>query len=674
MAVVLYHLWPKAIPGGYAGVDIFFVISGFLITAHLVREVERSGRVRLAQFWARRARRLLPASLLIIVVSAIATYLWVPESYWQQYFREFWSAAAYFLNWTLATDSVDYLAAENTPSPVQHYWSLSAEEQFYIVWPLLVVLAIFIASRARRVSRTAALAIVLGTVTVASLAYSIFLTATDPSPAYFITPTRAWEFGLGGLLALYLGADTSAGVSDSRVIRPLVSWIGIAALVATCFLYSASTPFPGWAALLPALGTAAVIWAGTPTTWWSPTGLMVLRPVQWLGDVSYSLYLWHWPIIILVPFAIDLNGVGNLDKIAMLAASLVLAWVTKVLVEDPVRKAKFLVNRPAGLTLAFTAATMAIVVGVSVVTWQTLEDGFNRAVQEAQEKSGEDCFGAAAYAPGVEEPCINPELTGTLVPDEAAGESDSVIPKGKFCRTSSQSERVLKCEFAPGTSSRLKIALVGDSHAEHWVPALTVVAEARGWKLDTYLKGGCPFSSVMRTDDIRKAKESCGPWNNTVFKMLKKAKYDVIITSQASGNTFQTTGSESSLEAAARGLVDKWTQVEEELGATVIAIRDNPKMPFNVPSCLSALDDPPAQVDECVAPQSKALLPDPQIEAGKQAGVKVVDLTEFFCRDDECRAAIGSVIVYRDNSHLGGTYSRTLAPFLGKEIDKILKD
>ncbi|MET1051267.1 MAG: acyltransferase, partial [Mycetocola sp.] len=280
LSVVLYHLWPTRLPGGYVGVDIFFAISGFLIIGHLLREIDTNGRVSLSRFWARRARRLLPASLLVLIATGVATVFWVPITLWQQWFKEIGAAAIYVQNWVLSADAVDYLGAENQPSAVQHFWSLSVEEQFYIFWPLVIVL-ILILSRGRSPRRTIGAVLIL--ITVASFAYSTLAVAVDPAPAYFVTHSRAWEFGAGGVLALLASSE----VRTWPVVRSLVSWAGIIALVGTVFLYTADTPFPGAAALLPIAGTLAVIWAGTPAVTWAPSAAMSLRPVQWVGDVSY---------------------------------------------------------------------------------------------------------------------------------------------------------------------------------------------------------------------------------------------------------------------------------------------------------------------------------------------------------------------------------------------------
>ena len=673
-AVVLYHLWPPMFPGGYAGVDIFFVISGFLITAHLVREAGRTGRINLPEFWARRARRLLPASLVVIVASAIAFIAVAPQSLWSQYLREIRVATLYILNWVLAADSVDYLAADNLASPVQHYWSLSVEEQFYLVWPLLVVVAYWVARKTTKLSAGRVLAVLLGTVTIASLVYSIFLTETDPAPAYFITPTRAWEFGIGGLLALLPARLAPREAEEHNVGAAAISWLGLAAVLSSIALFTSQTPFPGYAALLPVVGTAAIIWAGTPRGF-SPSNAFALRPVQWLGDISYSLYLWHWPLVVLVPFAIS-RDIRPREMFVLLGASILLGWLTKLMVEDPARRLRWLVRSRARLTLGLTAIAMVLVVGMTSIGQIQLSNRFTASAEEAAHIAEEapPCFGAKAYAPESPDPCINASLVGRILPDVSSGERDSVLPEGSQCRSPSAQDNFLTCYFGvPTDDASLLIALVGDSHAEHWVPAVDAMAKQRNWKVVTYLKGGCSFSQVLRTKDAVENHGSCARWNEKAFSKLRRGGFDIILTSASTGHEYDKRTGETDLEAASRGLAKQWKAIEQATGARVIAIRDNPMMNFRPSTCLAALgSEAPARAAECSTPQAEGLLPDPQISAGKISGVPVIDLTSFFCRNQSCPSVIGSVLVYRDSNHLGGAYSRSLAPYLEQALNKVL--
>ncbi len=307
-SVLAYHLWPGAVSGGYVGVDVFLVISGYLITAHLLRDPPTGWR-EVGRFWGRRMRRLLPASALVLVVSVAAAAVVLPASQLARTGVEAVASALYVQNWSLAATATDYLASESAATAFRHYWSLSVEEQFYLVWPLLIGAAVLLGRWWRRAG---ALAVVVLAVLGGSLAWSVHLTAVDPAAAYYVTTTRMWELALGGAVAL-LGARFPDVRVPDRVAGPL-ALAGLAAIGAAVVGFSATTPFPGATALLPTAGTAAVIVA-YPGARSSAGRLLGLRPAQVLGDVSYSTYLWHWPLIVLVPFAVgraaDLVGAGR---------------------------------------------------------------------------------------------------------------------------------------------------------------------------------------------------------------------------------------------------------------------------------------------------------------------------------------------------------------------------
>ncbi|MFL6060894.1 MAG: acyltransferase family protein, partial [Marmoricola sp.] len=314
--VLVYHLSPKSLTGGFAGVDVFFVISGFLITLHLLENIPRRPR-DLATFWSRRVRRLLPASLLVLASTLIASRLLSPETQWENTARQVRASALYFVNWLLSNDAVDYLAADNAPSPVQHFWSLSVEEQFYFVWPVLILLLAAIA----RLLRRKPLPFVLGglvVVVAASLIYSVHITGTNPQAAYFVTPARVWELGVGALLATV--KLLRPGRMRHEFATPL-ALLGLAAIGYTAATYTGSTPFPGWQAAVPVLGTAAVIAAQPEHGPGSPGPILALRPIQFLGDISYSVYLWHWPLVVFVPQLTD-RPLSWTDRGSILLASL----------------------------------------------------------------------------------------------------------------------------------------------------------------------------------------------------------------------------------------------------------------------------------------------------------------------------------------------------------------
>jgi len=578
--VIANHLFRDRIPGGYVGVDIFFVISGFLITAHLLREVQRTGRISLTQFWARRARRLLPMSLLVLLVSAAGVLFFVPQNLWTQFTREIAAATGYFLNWLLAADSVDYLAADNVPSPVQHYWSLSVEEQFYVVWPVLILLAALIGARARRVGTTTLVTCLLAVVTAASFAASVEITTTDSSAAYFVTTTRAWEFGLGGLLAVV----APRVIAGRDTVRALVSLVGIVVIAVTAFAYTEQTSFPGYAALLPVAGTLAIIWAGTPARLWSPTTVGLLRPVQWLGDVSYSAYLWHWPLIVLVPYVTgsDLTLSG---KLVILAATLVLAFAGKNLVEDPVRDGAFLKSRKPRWTLVATALGMVVVLAipagvavqaaVATATTQT-------AIGNAQTNEQTTCFGAASLDPTRDCAAVEPSA---VVPDPTTVADDTPVIYSEKCRSQPTDPRVRTCEFGdPDAITR--VALIGDSHSASWFPALEAIAVQNGWSLTTYFKASCEFSSATSAAG-NGIDPSCEKWNAQVQDDLAGIdNYDFIFTAHFSMRfPLDTPTDDSTYRAAMTAFSDAW-QPQIDRGTTIVAIRDVPFLSKKIPTCV----------------------------------------------------------------------------------------
>ncbi|MGW4382450.1 acyltransferase family protein [Kitasatospora sp. NPDC004531] len=346
--VVLNHLWPTRLTGGYVGVDVFFVISGYLISAHLLREIESTGRIGIARFYARRVRRLLPAAFLVLIGVVAAAFLVVPHERWAAYGHEVMAGALYWENWLLTAEfwsrPVDFTAL----TAVSSYWSLSVEEQFYLCWPVVLLLLFRIRSLRARWASVAA-------VGLASLAGCVYLTAVDRGPAYFVTPIRVWEFVIGALVAL----------GGQRLVLPraaaqAASLLGFAAIIGSAVLFTGATEFPGAVALIPTVGAGLVIAAGTgPGRQWH-TAVTSSAPVQLLGGISYSLYLWHWPLVVLVPLTLPGDALTLSARLGILGVSLVLAYLSTRLVEDPVRSWPRLA-RDVRLTFAGMAAGMAAV-------------------------------------------------------------------------------------------------------------------------------------------------------------------------------------------------------------------------------------------------------------------------------------------------------------------------
>ena len=656
LVVLLYHLWPLRLTGGFIGVDVFFVVSGFLITAHLVRELRGSSRIRLGRFWARRARRLLPASFLVLAVTAIGVLAVVPMGLWQQFFREIGASALYVENWALAADSVDYLAAENVPSPVQHYWSLGVEEQLYLVWPVLLTgVALLLRNRPRllTIGLTTAVAAALGL----SLVYASALVAEGSAVAYFVTPGRVWEFAAGGLLAL---------LATGRSLRPGVAagaaWLGWAGLAACAVAWSSQTPFPGYGAIPVVIFTLLVLLAGSPEVRWAPTGLVRIRPVQWLGDVSYSVYLWHWPLIVLLPFANE-RALTTADKLGILIVTLALAWFTTRFVENPIRFAPWSATLRPRWVLAATVVLSLLFAGSSAAVWATVQRQNDAAIAAAAEREAllAECFGAGSL---VNTSCAEAELPPGFVPTVAAADQDRPEISSPECRTETTDPALKACTF--GEPGGTRVALVGDSHAASWFPTLEILAEQRGWELTTYYKGACGFSMADRRGSVQEQVDSCLEWNARLADELASvAPFELAFTSTSAMADFIDEAGEQTAEAAIDGFHEAW-QPLRDAGTTIVPIRDLPLLTEAGEACLQENPDDPLV---CQQNRETALaLRDYAMDAATAWDLPAIDMTDYFCGPEVCSTVTGGVLVYRDAHHFTATYARSLAPMLEREL------
>lgn len=660
LLVVLYHLWPAAIPGGFVGVDVFFAISGFLITGLLVRELEERGTVSLPAFWARRARRLLPAAFATIAVCAVATAVLVPVTQWDAFFGEIRAATLYVENWELSAGAVDYFADER-PSPVRHFWTLSAEEQFYLAWPLLLLLPAL--ALRRRPSRRV-LALLLGTVTAASFAYALHVTATAPHLAYFGTPARAWEFGLGGLLAL-----AATGRGGRSAVRVVLSWAGLAAIVAAALLFDGGTPFPGTAALLPVGGALAVMAAGMPAGRGTPAPLLRPAPVQRIGDLSYAMYLWHWPLIVLAPYALG-HAVDTPTAIAILALTILASGLTRRLVEEPVRRGAF-ARRAARWTFAAAVPATAVLAGVTVAAGAEVDRraAEQAAVTRATLADAPRCFGAASRDP--RRPCRNPRLAELVVPRPVEAQRQGNAP----CEVVERRGRMNVCAFgAPPQRARSSVVVLGDSHAAHWRAALAPGARAERWRGLSITRTGCQFTAATPAIE-EPARTHCRTWNRDVGAWFAEhPEIETVIVAARAGADVQG-GGRRMVAAGAAGYARAWRDLPPTV-RRIVVLRDTPRMRARTVDCVQeALDAGRLGPRTCAVPRPVALLPDPQVLAASRVrdrDARVIDLTPALCDRRSCLAVIGGALAFRDEDHLTPTFGATLAPQVRRALDPVL--
>lgn len=653
LLVLVYHFWPAMLPGGYVGVDVFFVISGFLITRILLDELQGKGRIDLWRFYERRARRLLPAATVVLACVAIAARVLLPATEWDGIGAEVLASALYFQNWWLAAQSVDYLQEGTKPGPLQHYWSLSVEEQFYLVWPaLLLVAAALLRSRFALQQRLRASMLA---VLACSLACSVLLTGASPGEAYFVTTTRAWELALGGLLAWH---RTPPGTRTAS----LLAWTGLVAILSAAVLYGSRTLFPGYAALLPVLGSAAVLLGGTAASFPMASRVLGAVPLRYLGDISYSLYLWHWPVVVLADAAVP----GSRDSVAtsllLLLVTIVLADLSKRQVEDRFRRPRAATvgarsgARPAVRLALVGSACVALSVGSAALLFHGSASQAARDRALVQEQ-GIRPVGAAAIG--------LPPPTGAVavpfVPTLTDARQDAADVYRRGCHGTREAVEPEPCLFGVDGAG-FRVVLAGDSHAAQWVPALQQIASERGWELASYTKSGCPFATAT-IQWQGEPYQACDEWNQRLVARLADRPPDILVTSHYVGHMVHGASSRAnSVERMAAALSATWRMLHQR-GSAIVVIRDTPRMGFDVVQCLASGD---ATFADCSLGIGEAFaLPDALVAAAAMTPeARLLDLTDDICQADRCYPVVGNVLVYRDPNHLTATYVRTLTPQL----------
>lgn len=657
-AVIAFHLWPDVVPGGYVGVDVFFALSGYLITGQLAEALagEPAG-FRLRSFWARRARRLLPLSLVVLLVTLAATVAWAPVSVWRQYAIETGAAGAYVVNWRLAAEATDYFGAEDLASPVQHYWSLSVEEQFYVLWPLVLVAVAWLARRGRGDPRRA-LGGAIAALGLASLAYSVWYSDRSAAAAYFSTFTHAWEFAAGGLAAIVTAGATAKARTTQRG-RALLSWSGLALIVGTSFAFDGTTPFPSWRAALPVGGALAVVLAGDVSGRLGTSALFRRPTVQGLGELSYAAYLWHWPLIVLVPVALgsSLSGVG---RAGVLVATLALAAGSKVAIEDPARFGRVARRAGAGATLAVAGVASLVVVAasvgvglraqeavqdVAVVRAQVIQDVFAGSVP---------CYGAIAMAnlESCEDPfSIDPsvDLLATTWPDLGSPPT-------------AQLSEGITAERYGAVGARRRVLLVGDSHARMYLPALVPIALRNGWELQLVWHGDCsPSAPTWESSLPGDRNPSCTAFRSAIAERLGRVPADLIVTSSVAPRyaNHETEAVQAEVAGAFADIWGRWTAG----GKPVLVIAGVPGPGEGGSECFA---ENRRSRDPCTRPASEVLERDPMVVAAGLAAdpaVHLLDLTDAYCTPDgRCHQIVGGVQVYLGGSHIGPGFSVSLAP------------
>lgn len=688
LAVIADHLfeWPS---GGFVGVDIFFVISGFLITGLLLKEHDRTGRISFGDFYRRRARRILPLAVLVLLGTIAASWFLLNAGRSKDITDDALWSALFSANWHFALIGTDYMNAGAAVSPLQHFWSLAVEEQFYVVWPWLLVLVLGLAGRSERWTAERSrrmLGILMTGFTAASFAWAMWETTANPTIAYFSTFSRAWELGIGALIAVF--ASSLSKISEP--IRAGLAYLGLAGIAASLFVIDPTSAFPGPWAALPVLATGVVIAAGCGGSqkYLAP---LTNRPARYVGDISYSLYLWHFPLIII---ATELfQDKSMILNVILLAAVFILSSLSYHLLEDPVRRSSWLEPHaskrdkaplqlsPLPYLACLLVVTMAVVGGA---LWQ---DNSRRseiisapAPALAATGTGEKEATAADQhvlkvqtALGAQSwPALSPaveELGPSTKAPEWVEDGCLALEAGALA---DPIENAARCTYGNPKAAKTAVVL-GDSVAISYVQGIRAALEPKGYKVLVYTLQQCPAArvAVLHGNEGNQPHPECDSFRDWTLTKVKELKPDLVVMSASRDTTDRLASGQKDTDALA-----EWT---DGLRSTVAAIAgsanrivllDPPPGGKNLQECATKISSPAdctAGTDNHFQQMADANQDVAAAGAGK-AKVEALSVEPWFCSFGKCPAFIGTTPVYADASHLTAKFSKSLAPVFSQAL------
>ncbi|MEV0759030.1 acyltransferase family protein [Nocardia sp. NPDC050435] len=651
LLVVAFHIWFRRVSGG---VDVFLVLSGFFFTGMLLRRVESDDSGPILPTLRRTAKRLLPALVVVLAAVSVASVLLSPYTQWAGIADQTLASIFYYQNWQLALTWSDYLAADPSVSPLQHLWSMAVQGQFYLAALLVIAVLAGLLRQFGRGEMLRPVVLILTLVVVPlSFVYAMRGTETHQAWNYYDTFARGWELLTGSALAVLAPL-----IRLARPIRQTLAVLGLAGVLLCGVVLDGANQFPGPAALLPVAATVAVILAGAnlvaaerpaPNRW-----LASPVPVR-LGELAYGLYLWHWPLLIFYMAESGQHRVGPAAGLALIALSLALAWFTHRCIEQPLR-GRSRARHWAGPVVALLGV---LVVSASSI-WHVVIDA---RPDEPIAGLDQNLYpGAEALVHGI------PVPPAPLRPSLFEAAADVPPPTRDGCIADWDTREVITCVYGDQTAERT-LAVVGSSHAEHWLPALQVLAAEHRFRLEVYLKMGCPLTVAAAPEYQGESNPDCRDWSHEVIDRLAVDRPDWIFTTG-------TRPVDEGGDETPRDYLDVWTALAER-GLNVVAIRDTPWLRrdggvrYRAVDCLGGGGDPLS----CGMRRDAALSPvDPAAEpAAGFPNVTPIDLTDAVCQTDICPVAAGNVLIYHDEHHLTASYSRSLAPALGRELGPVLR-
>ncbi|OBF79702.1 acetyltransferase [Mycobacterium sp. 852002-51163_SCH5372311] len=675
--VAMFHVWFGRVSGG---VDVFLALSGFFFGGKMLRAaLNPAVSLSPPAEVARLVRRLLPALVVVLAGCALLTILVQPQTRWETFADQSLASLGYYQNWELASSASDYLRAGEAVSPLQHIWSMSVQGQFYIAFLLLAAGCAFLFARLfrGRAGLRGVFLVLLSTLTVASFVYAVLAHQANQAQAYYNTFARAWELLLGALVGALVPY-----IRWPMWLRTTLATVALAAILSCGALINGVKEFPGPWALVPVGATMLMILAGANLAGHDgdggrlplPNRLLAAGPLVTLGAMAYSLYLWHWPLLI---FWLSYSGhahAGFFDGTAVLLISGVLAYFTTRLVEDPLRYRagagnatpvhvptvpwRVRLRRPT-MVLGSIVVLLGVTLTATSFTWREHVSDQRAAGKELKGLNPHDYPGAMALTAHVRVPALRMRPTVLEIKEDLPATTRD------GCISDFVNPAVVNCTYGDVDATRT-IALAGGSHAEHWLPALSLLGQLHHFKVVTYLKMGCPLSTeeVPLIMGNNAAYPQCREWVHTVMNKLVADRPDYVFTTSTRpwnikpGDVMPAT------------YIGIW-QTFSDNNIPVLAMRDTPWLvkdgkPFDPADCLAKKRD----AESCSIKRSDLLVDhNPTLDFVERFPLlKPLDMSDAICRPDVCRPVEGNVLIYHGAHHLSPTYVRTLAPELGRQI------
>ena len=669
--VLLYHAQVPGVTGGYVGVDVFFVLSGFLITGILLRERAATGTISLANFYARRVRRILPASVLVLLVTVAVSAIVLPPLRMPDIAADATAAGLYVSNIRSGFQATDYLQSQLPPSPVLHYWSLGVEEQFYVFWPAIVLL---ITRGGARLGRRIALAALL--ISGVSFAASVWLTTVNQPWAFFSLPTRAWELGIGAMLAV-------AGTRLTRVplrLAVVLGWVGLSAVALSGVLLNDGTPFPGFAALVPTLGTGLVIAAGFRQSAFGVGRILGLAAPRFVGRISYSLYLWHWPLMV-IPAAVAGATLPLPARLGLVGVAFVLAAASQRWVEEPIRVGRLVGTRPirnlamaAGLSGIVAASSFGLAAAATATLGSSAPNpvadtsALNRLIDRA-EIASHDGATLGNLPAAVDEPIP------TAVDPPFADVQALPAPYADGCHVAASVVASPSCLYGDVNGTHT-LVLFGDSHADDWWPPLEQLARQNGWRFVTYVKSGCSPADVYQPlSGANRVYTECVTWRGDVLGRIAALHPDLVLVSGHAPTALvqedNTPIPDGASAAAWQAGLTRTLQTLSSSAKRIVMIGDTPISKYWVPGCLSGHRD---SILACATPLPEAISATwraATAAAASAAGASYVDPTVWVCSSSPCLPLVANFVIYRDDQHLTTVFASALVGRLAAALPEL---